>query len=471
MRTHDSTIATGRYIQRPFTPGEPTRSSRSPTTSRPNPQTVLQLAQATGALLMERHDGSTPCPAVFVGTGAHDSADMVQGALQAGFNAAGVDVVLGGPLPTPAVAYITRLRHFQMGVAVAGNGLPFSEHGLRLFDAQGEVLSKADESTLAQRMRETPISPTVPLLGSTWPLPSAAELYTEMCHQRVGRNLNLHGMSLVLDTAHSAAYAMAAALLERLGARVSASQTLTGDSACATDSTGDRLSQAVRTLHADLGIALSADGQSVRLADATGRLYGGDELLYLLACDARQRGVLMGGVVGTTTSNLGLELALARQGLAFARAPSGERAMLQTLRQRGWTLGASPNGQLIHLGLHPGSDGLLAALQVLGVMRRSRQELSTLCSDLQLYAQCQMNLAVPADSDWQHNSRLQGCRERAEHGLAGQGRVLLHACEHEPQLRVMVECPDARRAAALAMELANTMGHAVRTRSAEPIKV
>lgn len=413
MRTHDSTIATGRYIQRPFTPGEPTRSSRSPTTSRPNPQTVLQLAQATGALLMERHDGSTPCPAVFVGTGAHDSADMVQGALQAGFNAAGVDVVLGGPLPTPAVAYITRLRHFQ----------------------------------------------------------SAAELYTEMCHQRVGRNLNLHGMSLVLDTAHSAAYAMAAALLERLGARVSASQTLTGDSACATDSTGDRLSQAVRTLHADLGIALSADGQSVRLADATGRLYGGDELLYLLACDARQRGVLMGGVVGTTTSNLGLELALARQGLAFARAPSGERAMLQTLRQRGWTLGASPNGQLIHLGLHPGSDGLLAALQVLGVMRRSRQELSTLCSDLQLYAQCQMNLAVPADSDWQHNSRLQGCRERAEHGLAGQGRVLLHACEHEPQLRVMVECPDARRAAALAMELANTMGHAVRTRSAEPIKV
>lgn len=436
----------------------------------------MQLAQLLGAELAERHDGSTPCPAVFVGTSAHDRADMVLGALQAGFNAAGVDVVLGGSLPTPAVACITRMRGFQMGVAVAGNGPLFSAHGLRLFNAHGESLSKPEEAALKLRMREPLISTPAARLGRTWPLPSAAGLYVDMCHQLLARDLALKGLSVVLDNgqAHGGVAAAAATLLERLGARICPSDGPAQEPshhAERAEVSRDHLSQAVRAHHADLGMAISTDGQRLMMADASGRLYGGDELLYLLACDAQQRGVLAGGVVGTLTSNLGLELALARQGLGFARAPAAERPLLDALRQRGWTLGAAPSGELINLSLQPVSDGLLTALQVLGVIQRSHQDLSSLCSDLHLYAQCQMNVAIPVDSDWAHNTRLQDCRERAEHGLGGTGRVLLHACEDDPLLRVMVECPDARRAAAVAMELASSMGHAVRTRSAEPVNV
>jgi phosphoglucosamine mutase len=440
--------------------------------------TLLQMAQSWGAQLVERHDGSTRCPAVFVGSNAHAPTDMVLGALQAGFNAAGVDVVLGGALPTPAVALITRERGFQAGVAVAGSCQPFAENGLRLFNNQGEPLPAADETALLQRLRAGQLIPNAQHLGHSWPLDSATRLYSNRCLHSLGDSVELHGLSVVLGTTHgtpqNATHKTAAALLQRLGARVCISEAAAEEQEHPLEAgagADDHLSQAVRAQHADLGIALSADGQRVWMADAAGRLYGGDELLYLLACDAHERGAMPAGVVGIATSNLGLELALARRGLGFARAAHGERQMLHTLRQRGWTLGACPEGQVLNLGLHPGSDGLLAALQVLEVLQRTGRDLATLCSDLHLYAQCQINVAVPSDSDWQHNARLQGCRARAEHELGGQGRVLLHACEHEPLLRVMVECPDARRAAAVAMELASSVGHAARPRSAESVTV
>jgi phosphoglucosamine mutase len=440
----------------------------------PHPQTLLQLAHALGTQLVEQHDASTPNPAVFVGCSAGERTDMVVAALQAGFNAAGVDVVLGGTLPTPAVAFVTRARSFQAGVAVAGSCKPFTEHGLRLFNAQGACFTGAEEAALAQRMRQASAHPHPQRLGHSWPLPSAAMLYAEHSQQRVEASLDLQGLSVVLDTANGGMHAVAPGLLERLGARVYLNEARSENRENTGDAGGawcEHLSQAVRIRHADIGIALSADGQRVLMADAAGRIYGGDELLYLLACDARQRGALSGGVVGTTTSNLGLELALGRQGVELARAAPGERQLLHTLRQRGWTLGGCPSGLLLNLAVHHGSDGLLGALQVLSVLQHTRRELADLCSDLHLYAQCQINLAVRSDSDWQHNTRLQGCRQRAELELGGQGRVLLHACEHEPLLRVMVECPDARRAAAVAMELAHNLGHAERPSSAVSITV
>jgi len=428
-----------------------------------NPVALMQLAMAFGHRLRERHDGGAPAPAVFIGSQRQAHSDLVQGALQAGFNAVGVDVVHGGVLPTAAVAHITRHRGFQGGVALAGSCQPFSEQGLRLFTEQGERLSEADESALAQRVKSTNPALTLEPHGRAWPLPSAPELYADSCLNSLGTGVDLRGLSVVLDTVQGGADGLAQTLLERLGARVCLSQRQAGSDRKPDTSLHapcpDHLSQAVRTQHADIGIALDGAGQRVLMADAAGRIFSGDELLYLLACEAQASGLLRGGVVGSVTSNLGLELALQRRGLAFARAAQGERALLALLRQRDWTLGGSPDGLL--LSSRTGcSDGLMAALQVLGVLRRSHRDLAALCSDLQLYAQCQINLAVSANSDWQHNTWLQERRERAEHGLGGQGRVLLHACEREPLLRLMVECPDARRAAAVALELAASMGRA-----------
>jgi phosphoglucosamine mutase len=422
----------------------------------------MQLAIAFGRRLRERHDGSVPRPAVFIGSHRLAHSDLVQSALQAGFNAVGVDVVHGGVLPTPAVASITRQRGFQGGVALAGSCQPFTEQGLRLFTGQGERLSEADERALAQQMKSTTPALVLEPVGRAWTLPSAPELYANSCLHRLDTGVDLRGLSVVLDCVQGSADGLAQTLLERLGARVCLSHRAAPPEhkpgADPLAPCPDHLSQAVRAHHADIGLALDGAGQRVLMCDASGRIFSGDELLYMLACDAQASGLLRGGVVGSVTSNLGLELALQRRGLAFARAEPGERALLALLRQRDWTLAGDPDGLL--LSERTGcSDALMTALQVLSALRRSQRDMAALCSDLQLYAQCQINLAVPANSDWQHNTWLQERRERAEHGLGGLGRVLLHACEREPLLRLMVECPDARRAAAVALELAGSMGH------------
>lgn len=428
------------------------------------PQSVMQLAHASGTLLAEQQAGSSQKPAVVIGSDTRVSCGMFEAALQAGFAAAGVDTVMCGVLPTPAIAYLTRLRGFQAGVVVSASHNPYEDNGIKFFSSDGDKLSDAMESAIERRMQQ--LLPCVPSrrLGHSWRLPSAAGLYIDFCKRSLDSGVDLRGMSLVLDVANGACHEVAPAVFEQLGAQVAVTGA-SPDGMNINDRVGatqpDHLSQAVRQHHADVGIAFDGDGDRVVMADAVGRIFDGDEMLYLLARDAQQRGEFRGGVAGTLMSNLGLEQALAAQGMAFARAAVGDRHVMQLLRQRGWRLGGENSGHILCLERHTTGDGVIAALQVLGAMRRTRRDLADLCTDLRLHAQCLINVPVPGAASRESQEWIRRCSERTEKELAGQGRVLLRASGTEPVLRVMVECLDADRASALARNLADAVTEAL----------
>ncbi|PKO64852.1 MAG: phosphoglucosamine mutase [Betaproteobacteria bacterium HGW-Betaproteobacteria-16] len=428
------------------------------------PQAVMQLAHASGALLVERQADTSQKPAVVIGSDTRVSSDMLEAALQAGFAAAGVDSVMCGVLPTPAIAYLTRLRGFQAGVVVSASHNPYDDNGIKFFSSDGDKLSDAVEQAIEQRMQE-PL-PCVPSrqLGHSWRLPSAPGLYIDFCKRSLDSDVNLRGMRIVIDVAHGACHEVAPAVLEQLGVDV----VVTGGSPNGVninDEVGatrpEHLSRMVRLHHADLGIALDGDGDRLVMADASGRVFDGDELLYLLAQDAKQRREVCAGVAGTLMSNLGLEQALNRQGVAFARSAVGDRHVMQLLRERGWRLGGENSGHILCLDRHTTGDGVIAALQVLAAMRRSRKDLAQLCEGLQLHAQCLINVPIAKGADWESSDVIRRCRERTERALGMFGRVLLRASGTESVLRVMVECPEAGQAKELARALADEVHQAM----------
>lgn len=421
------------------------------------PQSVMQLAHASGSLLVERHDGSSQKPAVVIGSDTRVSSDMLEAALQAGFAAAGVDTVMCGVLPTPAIAYLTRLRAFQAGVVISASHNPYDDNGIKFFSGDGDKLSDAMEQAIEQRMQEPLTCVPSRLLGHSWRLPSAPGLYIDFCKRSLASDVDLRGMRIVIDVAHGACHEVAPAVLEQLGVHV----VVTGGSPNGmniNDEVGatrpEHLSRMVRHHHADLGIALDGDGDRLVMADASGRVFDGDELLYLLAQDAQQRREVCAGVAGTVMSNLGLEQALNRQGVAFARSAVGDRHVMRLLRERGWRLGGESSGHILCLERHTTGDGLIAALQVLAAMRRSRKDLAQLCEGLQLHAQCLINVPIAKGADWESSDVILRCRERTERALGMYGRVLLRASGTESVLRVMVECPQADQATELAQALA-----------------
>lgn len=422
------------------------------------PQAVMQLAHASGSLLAERHAGSSEKPAVVIGSDTRVSSGMLEAALQAGFAAAGVDTVMCGVLPTPAIAYITRLRGFQAGVVVSASHNPYEDNGIKFFSSDGDKLSDAMEHAIEQRMQEPLACVPSRQLGHSWRLPSAPGLYIDFCKRSLDSDVNLRGLRIVIDVAHGACHEVAPAVLQQLGVDV----VVTGGSPNGVninDKVGatrpEHLSRMVRYHHADLGIALDGDGDRLVMADAAGRVFDGDELLYLLALDTRQRGEICAGVAGTLMSNLGLEQALKRQGVAFARSAVGDRHVMQLLRDRGWRLGGENSGHILCLERHTTGDGVIAALQVLAAMRRSRLDLAQLCEGLQLHAQCLINVPIAPGSDWASNDVIRRSRQRTEQALGMYGRVLLRASGTESVLRVMVECPEAGQAAALARAMAD----------------
>ncbi len=430
------------------------------------PDFVMRLGYAAGTTLVAReHLPSGERPAVLIGKDTRISGYMLEAALEAGFSAAGVDVMLTGPLPTPGVAYLTRALRLQAGVVISASHNPYPDNGIKFFSAGGTKLPDAVEAEIEARI-EQPMGCAAPAsLGRARRVDDAAGRYIEFCKSTFPVDLDLRGMKIVVDCAHGAAYHIAPKVFHELGAEVHAigaepNGLNINDKVGATSPQG--LQQAVVAQGADLGIALDGDSDRVMMADARGRLYDGDQLLYVIARQRLANGGVGGlaGVVGTLMTNLGMEHALAKLGVPVVRARVGDRYVLETLIERGWKLGGENSGHIICLDRHTTGDGIVSALQVLAALRLQRCTLEEACAGLTLYPQTLVNVKLPGGFDWQNRPEIESARIAAERELGAAGRVLLRASGTEPLLRVMVEGREAQQVASLARGIADVIQRA-----------
>ena len=430
------------------------------------PDFVMRLGYAAGTTLVAReHLPSGERPAVLIGKDTRISGYILEAALEAGFSAAGVDVMLTGPLPTPGVAYLTRALRLQAGVVISASHNPYPDNGIKFFSAGGTKLPEAVEAEIEARI-EQPMGCAAPAsLGRARRVDDAAGRYIEFCKSTFPVDLDLRGMKIVVDCAHGAAYHIAPKVFHELGAEVHAigaepNGLNINDKVGATSPQG--LQQAVVAQGADLGIALDGDSDRVMMADARGRLYDGDQLLYVIARQRLANGGVGGlaGVVGTLMTNLGMEHALAKLGVPVVRARVGDRYVLETLIERGWKLGGENSGHIICLDRHTTGDGIVSALQVLAALRLQRCTLEEACAGLTLYPQTLVNVKLPGGFDWQNRPEIESARIAAERELGAAGRVLLRASGTEPLLRVMVEGREAQQVASLARGIADVIQRA-----------
>jgi len=428
------------------------------------PDFVLKLAHAVGRVLKR----TEPHPTVLIGKDTRISGYMLESALESGFNSAGVDVVLLGPVPTPAVAYLTRAQRASLGVVISASHNPFADNGIKFFSAQGTKLSDAWELDVEAALDEPPVWAHAAALGKARRLDDAAGRYIEFCKSTFPNDLTLKGMRIVVDGAHGAAYQIAPKVFHELGAEVVAI-------GCSPDGLNinqhvgathpQALVDAVKTHRADLGVALDGDADRLQLVDAHGRLFNGDELLYIIADERlhrmRSRGLEPGpelaGVVGTLMTNMAVELALKQRGFEFVRAKVGDRYVLEELEKRGWLLGGEGSGHLLTLDRHTTGDGLISALQVLQSSVRSGRSLSDLLAGVTLFPQTLVNVRLRPGQDWKSNTLLASETALVEQELGQTGRVLVRPSGTEPLVRVMVEASDAGTAKAMAQRLAKTL--------------
>jgi phosphoglucosamine mutase len=420
------------------------------------PDFVLRLAHSVGRVLKRTEQR----PTVLIGKDTRISGYMLESALESGFNSAGVDVVLLGPLPTPGVAYLTRAQRASLGVVISASHNPYADNGIKFFSGQGTKLPDEWEQAVETALQEPPVWADSRNLGKARRLDDAAGRYIEFCKSTFASDLTLRGMSIVVDAAHGAAYQIAPKVFHELGAEV----TCIGcapDGLNINDDVGathpDALVLAVKVNHADIGIALDGDADRLQLADAHGRLYNGDELLYLLAADRLDRGQPVPGVVGTLMTNMAVEVALKARGVEFVRARVGDRYVLEELEKRGWLLGGEGSGHLIALDKHTTGDGLITALQVLKASVRSGRSVAQLLEGVRLFPQTLINVRLQAGQDWKKSRALARETQRAEVELDGHGRVLIRASGTEPVLRVMVEARDEIQARTTAERLAEAV--------------
>ena len=421
------------------------------------PDFVLRLAHAVGRVLKSAH----PRPTVLIGKDTRISGYMLESALESGFNSAGVDVLLLGPVPTPAVAYLTRAQRAQLGVVISASHNPYADNGIKFFSAQGTKLSDEWELSVERMLDQNPVWVGSDQLGKTRRLDDAAGRYIEFCKSTFAADLSLRGLKLVVDAAHGAAYQIAPAVFHELGAQViaigcSPNGTNINDGVGATHP--EALVHAVHQHGADLGIALDGDADRLQMVDASGRIFNGDELLYVLADDRLGRDEVVPGVVGTLMTNMAVETALTQRGVDFIRAKVGDRYVLESLTEKGWVLGGEGSGHLLVLDKHSTGDGIVSALQVLQACVRGQTGLADLLKGVSLYPQHMINVRLAEGVDWASHRGLAQARQEVEQTLAGRGRVLIRASGTEPLLRIMVEAPEldlARRSAeAMAQALA-----------------
>ena len=408
------------------------------------PEFVMHLGYAAGKVLVGEGKAhrSGDHPAVLIGKDTRISGYMLESALQAGLSAAGVDVYLAGPMPTPAVAYLTRALRLSAGIVISASHNSFEDNGIKFFSADGDKLPDITERAIEARLEEPIACAPSAKLGKAWRVNDAAGRYIEFCKSTFPGALDLRGLKLVLDCAHGATYHIARHVFHELGADVVAignqPDGLNINEGCgAVHPEGLRL--AVREHGAHYGIAFDGDGDRLVMVDGAGNAYDGDQLVYVIAAHRRRLGTLAGGVVGTQMTNLALEHALGLLGIPFARAKVGDRYVLELLLEKGWMLGGENSGHIICLDKHTTGDGIVSALQVLWAVRESRQPLAALAGPVELYPQILINVRVPERFDFQRAPDVRAALEAAEGDLHGQGRVLLRASGTEPLIRVMVE--------------------------------
>jgi len=420
------------------------------------PDFILRLAHAVGRVLKKEESR----PTVLIGKDTRISGYMLESALESGFNSAGVDVVLLGPLPTPGVAYLTRAQRASLGVVISASHNPFADNGIKFFSAKGTKLSDAWELAVEAALEEPPVWSQSANLGKTRRLDDAAGRYIEFCKSTFANDLTLKGLKIVVDAAHGAAYHIAPKVFHELGAEVIA-MGCTPDGLNINKDVGathpEALVEAVKTHHADYGIALDGDADRLQMVDAQGRLYNGDELLYLMADDRLSRGDVLPGVVGTLMTNMAVELALKARGVELVRAKVGDRYVLELMESKHWILGGEGSGHLLALDQHTTGDGLISALQVLQACVRSKKSMAQLLSDVSLFPQTLINVKVKPGVDWKSNAALQKVIKDVEKELGDSGRVLIRASGTEPLVRVMVEAKDLDQAKTCAQRIADTL--------------
>ncbi|WP_343584689.1 phosphoglucosamine mutase [Herbaspirillum sp.] len=420
------------------------------------PDFVMRLGYAAGKVLAKARDGVAR-PTVLIGKDTRISGYMLEAALEAGFAAAGVDVMLAGPVPTPAVAYLTRALRLSAGVVISASHNPFHDNGIKFFSASGNKLPDAVEADIEAALEQPMECVPSEKLGKARRLDDAQGRYIEFCKSTFPTALDLHGMTIVVDCAHGAAYNIAPHVFHELGAEVitigNKPNGLNINEECGATAP-QALSDSVRANRADLGIALDGDADRLLMVDAAGRVYNGDELLYLMVKDRLATGPVA-GAVGTLMTNMALQVAFKKMGIPFERAKVGDRYVLEVLQEKGWLLGGEGSGHLLCLDRHTTGDGIVSALQVLSALKRSGQSLEQMTADLKLFPQSLINVRIPAGYDWKSNAVLQAEKAAVEEALGERGRVLLRPSGTEPLIRVMVEAEDAELARSMAQRIAD----------------
>lgn len=422
------------------------------------PDFVLKLGHAVGQVVRRHTSGRRP--KVLIGKDTRISGYMLESALEAGFASAGVDVLLTGPLPTPGVAYLTRALRLNLGVVISASHNPFADNGIKFFSSRGEKLPDEWELAVEAALREAPQWVDSHSLGRARRLEDARGRYIEFCKSTFASNLSLKGLKIVVDAAHGAAYQVAPEVFHELGAEVIAI-------GCSPD--GLNINQGVGATHpealvaavkqhgADYGVALDGDADRLQIVGADGRLFNGDELLYVMVADRIDQGEAVPGAVGTLMTNMAVEVALKRRGVDFVRAKVGDRYVLEELGANGWKLGGEGSGHLIALDRHTTGDGIVSALAILQAVVRSARSVSSWLEGVELYPQRLINVRLQPGMDWQNHQPLQLARSEVEARLADKGRVLIRASGTEPLVRVMVEASDKALADACAEQLAATL--------------
>lgn len=402
---------------------------------------ALRLGYAAGKVLAKEQSTRRGKPTVLIGKDTRISGYMLESALEAGFAAAGVEVLLAGPLPTPAVAYLTRTWRLAAGIVISASHNAYQDNGIKFFASNGMKLRDETEAAIEAALDEPLGCVTSEKLGRARRIDDAPGRYIEFCKSTFPSDLDLDGLKLVIDAANGAAYHIAPHVFRELGAEVHA---------IGVSPNGFNINKDVGALHpeglaaevkargADLGIALDGDADRVQMVDASGRIYNGDELLFAVVRERMTRGPVA-GVVGTLMTNFGFEKQIRALGIDFERAQVGDRYVLEQLRNRGWLYGGESSGHLLCLDSHTTGDGIVAALQVLAALKRSGESLEAWVSTLKMYPQKMINVPLKPGMDWVNHAGLKAAQTKAELLLGDKGRVLIRASGTEPKLRLMVE--------------------------------
>jgi phosphoglucosamine mutase len=422
------------------------------------PDFLMRLGYAAGKVLTSVNNNLAKGahPAVLIGKDTRISGYMLEAALEAGLSAAGVDILLTGPMPTPAVAYLTRALRAQAGIVISASHNPYYDNGIKFFSSEGAKLPDDIEYAIEAELEKPMLVMESAQLGKARRIDDAAGRYIEFCKSTFPNDLDLRGLKIVLDCAHGATYHVAPNVFHELGAEIIAIGNKP-DGLNINEQVGSThpqaLQKAVLEHQADLGIAFDGDGDRVMMVDAKGCLLDGDQLLYIIATGLHAKGELTGGIAGTLMTNLAMEHALQKYKIPFARAKVGDRYVLELLNEKNWKLGGENSGHILTLDKHTSGDAIIAALQVLHAVKQSGKTLTQLNAELVLYPQVLINVTTKTKLNLE-TAQIQNAVKKAETELNGTGRVLLRASGTEPKIRVMVEGQDRVLVKKLAEEIA-----------------